>query len=65
MSLGTDDNLDTEYLENLKNVIINKKPMWYSDHLSATRHGNIEVGHLMPIQFSIENSYNIIYAINL
>ncbi|MCG3460398.1 DUF692 domain-containing protein [Xenorhabdus bovienii] len=63
MSLGTDDNLDTEYLENLKNVIINKKPMWYSDHLSATRHGNIEVGHLMPIQFSIENSYNIINKI--
>ncbi len=60
MSLGSEESLDDEYINKLKRVITDKKPQWYSDHLSATRHGDIEVGHLMPIQFSIESSYQII-----
>lgn len=59
MSLGSDEDLDNKYLGKLKKIITDKKPKWYSDHLSATRHGHIEVGHLMPIQFSIENYYKI------
>ncbi|OKP04808.1 DUF692 domain-containing protein [Xenorhabdus eapokensis] len=59
MSLGSDEILDNQYLEKLKKIIMDKKPKWYSDHLSATRHERIEVGHLMPIQFSIENSSKI------
>ncbi|MBS9429686.1 DUF692 domain-containing protein [Photorhabdus akhurstii] len=60
MSLGSEDSLDDEYISKLRRVITDKKPQWYSDHLSATRHGDIEVGHLMPIQFSIESSCQII-----
>ncbi|MDX7997735.1 DUF692 domain-containing protein [Xenorhabdus sp. Reich] len=63
MSLGSDGFLDDDYLNTLKNIIIDKKPKWYSDHLSATKHDDIEVGHLMPIQFSAENAFNIIEKI--
>ncbi|MDB6367610.1 MULTISPECIES: DUF692 domain-containing protein [Photorhabdus] len=64
MSLGSEESLDSEYINKLKQVVNDKKPKWYSDHLSATRHGDIEVGHLMPIQFSIENACKIIEKIN-
>ncbi|MCT8342110.1 MULTISPECIES: DUF692 domain-containing protein [Photorhabdus] len=63
MSLGSEESLDSEYINKLKQVVNDKKPKWYSDHLSATRHGDIEVGHLMPIHFSVENACKIIEKI--
>ncbi|WP_323837566.1 DUF692 domain-containing protein [Photorhabdus africana] len=63
MSLGSEESLDSEYINKLKQVVNDKNPKWYSDHLSATRHVDIEIGHLMPIQFSIENACKIIEKI--
>lgn len=54
MSLGSDEQVDLKYLINIIKVVNSKKPLWFSDHLSMTKQNSIEVGHLMPIQFTEE-----------
>lgn len=66
LSVGSSGNIDTEYLENLENVLESIDHLWFSEHISLTQESGVEVGHLMPIQFSQEVADNIIakvYAI--
>lgn len=55
LSLGSPENLDENYCNKLGAVIIENNCEWFSDHISLTKIGGIEVGHLMPIGFTEEN----------
>lgn len=60
MSIGSSDILDQEYLSNLKIALNSTNFEWFSDHISLTKQDNIELGHLMPVQFSEESVDNIV-----
>lgn len=52
MSLGSSAPLDTEYVQKLGATLAQYPHQWFSDHLSLTAEGGIEVGHLMPMRLS-------------
>jgi len=54
LSLGSAEGLDPVYLERLANLIAHLKPPWWSEHISFTRAGGIDIGHLTPLPFTQE-----------
>jgi uncharacterized protein len=54
LSLGTDEALDGAYLDNLAVVLERLRPIWFSDHLSMSQAGGIDIGHLAPLPFTQE-----------
>lgn len=60
MSLGSTASLDVDYLRKLKDVLSWYPHTWFSDHLSLTEEGGVEVGHLMPMKLSEEALANTI-----
>lgn len=54
LSLGSADGMDCDYLGKLAGLIRRLDPPWWSEHLSFTRAGGLEVGHLAPMPFSRE-----------
>ena len=54
LSLGSAEGLDTDYLTKLAKLIKQINPPWWSEHLSFTKAGGIDIGHLSPLPFTRE-----------
>lgn len=54
MSIGGTDDLDFEYLKQLKTLMSRAKPKWISDHLCWTGQGNHNLHDLMPLPYNDE-----------
>ena len=44
-----------KYLNEIKPILKNTKPPWWSEHISFTTNGDIEIGHLSPLPFNKES----------
>ena len=61
LSVGSSSNeIDAEYLKDLKSVLKKVEHLWFSEHICLTKEDNVEVGHLMPVQFSHEVADDIV-----
>ncbi|MFM8263907.1 MAG: DUF692 domain-containing protein [Pirellula sp.] len=49
MSLGSAEGLDAVYLKRYADLVQRLKPAWCSEHISFTRAGGIDIGHLTPL----------------
>ncbi len=49
MSLGSAEGLDESYLKLYSELVDRLKPAWCSEHISFTRAGGIDIGHLTPV----------------
>lgn len=49
LSLGSAEGLDRSYLAKLKKLVHQLDPPWWSEHISFTRAGGIDIGHLTPL----------------
>jgi uncharacterized protein (UPF0276 family) len=54
LSLGSADGLDRRYLEQLAQLVNRLDPPWWSEHIAFTRAGDVDIGHLAPLPFTIE-----------
>jgi hypothetical protein len=54
LSLGSADDLDQAYLEQLSGLIDRLRPPWWSEHVAFTRAGGVDIGHLTPLPFTRE-----------
>jgi uncharacterized protein (UPF0276 family) len=54
MSLGSTDELDFEYLKQLKALIERVEPQWFSDHLCWTGVDHINLHDLLPLPYTEE-----------
>ena len=54
LSLGSAEGLDPVYLKKLARLVNRIGPPWWSEHLSFTRAGGIDIGHLAPLPFTRE-----------
>ena len=54
LSLGSAEGVDAEYLQRLARLINYLNPPWWSEHISFTRAGGIDIGHLSPLPFTEE-----------
>jgi len=54
LSLGTPGPIDSATLDNFAGVVKIADPEWISDHVAFTRTDEVDLGHLNPIQPSIE-----------
>ncbi|MCC2670945.1 MAG: hypothetical protein K0Q72_3416 [Armatimonadetes bacterium] len=54
LSLGSSEGLDRHYLDRLARLVHRLDPPWWSEHLSLTRAGGVEIGHLTPLPFTHE-----------
>jgi len=52
LSLGSAEGLDPGYLHQLAQLVNRLDPPWWSEHLSLTRSGGVEIGHLSPLPFT-------------
>lgn len=55
LSLGSSTAIPESYCANLARALSATPHAWFSDHLSLTAEGGVEVGHLMPMQLSEEH----------
>ncbi len=60
LSVGSSAEISDNYFNNLKKILNKVNFEWFSDHISLTQEEDIEVGHLMPIQFSEQVAENVI-----
>ena len=54
LSLASADGLDSDYLKEVASVVRAVRPPWWSDHISMTRGGPLDIGHLAPVPFTHE-----------
>ncbi len=54
-NIGTDDPLDTAYLDQLKDLIVEAEPEWISDHICWTGVQGFTSHDLLPISYTEEN----------
>src|SRR5262245_26851470 len=54
LSIGTDMQIEEEYLEGLSTLVERVDAPWFTDHLCFTRTPNYNIGQLTPLQFSEE-----------
>jgi uncharacterized protein len=54
LSLGSAEGLDPDYLDKLARLVKRLDPPWWSEHVSFTRAGGVEIGHLSPLPFTRE-----------
>lgn len=54
LSLGSAEGLDAAYLDKLARLVNRLNPPWWSEHVSFTRAGGIDIGHLSPLPFTDE-----------
>lgn len=55
LSLGSAEGLDTAYLDKLARLVNRLAPPWWSEHVSFTRAGGVDIGHLTPTPFNEES----------
>jgi uncharacterized protein len=56
LSIGSLDDLDSNYLARISSVVRRMKCRWFSDHLAFTHSDDVEVGQLTPLQFTAKNA---------
>jgi uncharacterized protein (UPF0276 family) len=49
LSLGSAEGLDTEYLQHFARLVERIQPAYWSEHVSFTKAGGIDIGHLTPL----------------
>ena len=54
LSVGTAEPLNSTYVDKLSQVLTLLRPVWFSDHLSLSHAGGIDLGHLAPLSFTQE-----------
>ena len=54
LSIGSAAGIDTEYLAKAAKLIDRLNPPWWSEHLSFTQAGGIDIGHLSPLPYTYE-----------
>jgi len=54
LSLGSAEGVDPEYIRKLAGLIRHLNPPWWSEHISYTRAGGVDIGHLSPLPFTGE-----------
>lgn len=52
LSLGSAEGLDQVYLDKLARLVNRLSPPWWSEHVSFTRAGGVDIGHLTPTPFN-------------
>ncbi len=52
LSLGSAEGVDHIYLGKLARLVNRLDPPWWSEHLSFTRAGGVDIGHLTPTPFN-------------
>lgn len=52
LSLGSAEGVDQVYLDKLARLVNRLDPPWWSEHLSYTRAGGVDIGHLAPTPFN-------------
>lgn len=52
LSLGSAEGLNTGYLAQLRTLVEHVDPPWWSEHISFTQAGGVEIGHLSPVPFN-------------
>lgn len=55
LSLGTDEAISPEYIDNLSGTLKKINCLWFSEHIAVTQVQGIEIRSLMPISFTYEN----------
>jgi len=64
LSIGSDDELNREYLEKLKNLAAEIEPLWISDHLCWTGINNLNTHDLLPMPLTEESLKHVCRRIN-
>ena len=54
LSLGSAEGIDPEYLAKAARLIDRINPAWWSEHLSFTKAGGVDIGHLSPLPYTKE-----------
>ena len=54
LSLGSAEGIDPEYLAKVAKLVKQINPPWWSEHLSFTQAGEIDIGHLSPLPYTKE-----------
>ena len=54
LSIGSAEGVDSQYLDQLAALVEELDPPWWSEHLSFTRAGGIDIGHLSPLPWTQE-----------
>lgn len=54
LSLASADSLNNSYLKEVASIVRAVQPPWWSDHISMTRTGPLDIGHLAPVPFTYE-----------
>lgn len=54
LSIGSAEGIDEVYLQKLARLIHKINPPWWSEHLSFTKAGGIDIGHLSPLPYTPE-----------
>ena len=52
LSLGSAEGFNAQYLSLLAEVVTRADPPWWSEHISFTQAGGVEIGHLSPVPFN-------------
>lgn len=65
LSIGSINDIDPHYLDKLTDTLKKVNHLWFSEHISLTQEEGVEVGHLMPIQFSKTVADRIIHKIKI
>ena len=53
LSLVSAEGLNRDYLDQLKGIVDCVQPPWWSEHISFTQSGEVEIGHLSPVPFNM------------
>ncbi|MGD1920832.1 MAG: DUF692 domain-containing protein [Pleurocapsa sp.] len=54
LSLGSAEGIDSDYLNRVAKLVNQLNPPWWSEHLSFTQAGGIDIGHLSPLPHTKE-----------
>jgi len=54
LSIGSAEGIDKDYLQKLARLVNKINPPWWSEHLSFTKAGGIDIGHLSPLPYTPE-----------
>ena len=52
LSLGSAEGLNSGYLRQLTDLVERVNPPWWSEHISFSKAGGVEIGHLSPVPFN-------------
>ena len=65
LSLGSAEGIDLDYLTKVAKLVNSLNPKWWSEHLSFTQAGGIDIGHLSPLPYTKEAVNAVCGNINL